>query len=103
MDINKVKSKSRAILNMYKDDEKLKPADGDFIGDLFKFHEKHAEKSKNFDHFIVGIHPQFDKTRCFFIVKKDGSREDFSMSKCVGRLEQTSFESGNPEKKTTTD
>ena len=45
MDINKVKSKSRAILNMYKDDEKLKPADQDFISDLFKFHEKYAEKS----------------------------------------------------------
>lgn len=89
MDINKVKSKSRAILNMYKDDEKLKNADQEFIGDIFKFHENYTNKSKDLDHFIVGVHPEFNKTRCFFIVRKDGSKEDFSVSKCVMRLEQT--------------
>jgi len=89
MDINKVKSKSRAILNMYKDDEKLKQADTDFIQDIFKFHENYQTKSKEFDHFIVGIHPEFIKTRCFFIVRKDGTRDDFSVSKCVMRLENT--------------
>jgi len=90
MDINKVKSKSRAILNMYKDDEELKKNDADFIGDVFKFHEKYAEKSKNFDHFIVGVHPDYSKTRCFFLVKKDGAREDFSVSKCIMKLEESS-------------
>lgn len=87
MDIDKVKSKSRAILNMYKDDEKLKVGDGDFLTDIFKFHERHAEKSKGLDHFVVGVHPQFDKTRCFFAVKKDGSKEDFSLNKCIVKLE----------------
>lgn len=89
MDINKVKSKSKAILNMYKDDEKLKKADEDFIRDIFKFHENHANKSKDLDHFIVNVHPEYNKTRCFFIVRKDGSKEDFSVSKCLMRLEQT--------------
>jgi len=90
MDINKVKSKSRAILNSYKDDEKLKKADEEFIEAIFKFHENYKTKSKDFDHFIVGVHPEFNKTRCFFIVRKDESKEDFSVSKCIMKLEHTS-------------
>jgi len=83
MDINKVKSKSRAILNIKKDGEVLDKADGDFMAELLKFHDKHEEKAKGLDHFEVGPHPEFTKTRCFFIVKKDGSKEDFSVSKCI--------------------
>ena len=87
MDINKVKSKSRAILNMYKDGEKLKQADEDFITDIFKFHDNYENKSKDFDHFVVDVHPEYNKTRCFFITRKDGAKEDFSVSKCVMKLE----------------
>ena len=83
MDINKVKSKSRAILNLMKDGETLEKADADFMQEILKFHEKHEDKMKNFDHFEVGVHPEFNKTRCFFVVKKDGKKEDFSVSKCI--------------------
>jgi len=38
---------------------------------------------KGFDHFEVHPHPEFNKTRCFFVVKADGSKEDFSVSKCI--------------------
>lgn len=87
MDINKVKSKARAILNNMKDHEKLGEADAAFMTDLLKFHDKADEKAKNLDFFEVGAHPEFQKTRCFFVVKKDGSKEDFSVSKCVANLE----------------
>jgi len=40
-----------------------------------------------FDHFEVGCHPEFTKTRCFFTVKADGTKEDFSVSKCIANLE----------------
>ena len=43
-DINKVKSKARAILNLKKDGEKLTGNDEEFIKELIKFHEKHDEK-----------------------------------------------------------
>lgn len=41
MDINKVKSKSRAILNNMKDGEKLDQEDTDFMNEILKFHEKY--------------------------------------------------------------
>ena len=82
-DINKVKSKSRAILNLLKDGETLEEADAQFMTEILKFHDKHDEKMKDYDHFEVGVHPEFVKTRCFFVVKKDGKKEDFSVSKCI--------------------
>ena len=87
LDINKVKSKSRAILNLKKDGEKLEGNDADFMKELIDFHEKKDKKLNDFDHFEVGVHPQFDKTRCFFVVRKDGTKEDFSVTKCIQALE----------------
>jgi hypothetical protein len=90
MDINKVKSKARAILNMVKDGEKLETEDEAFIKELLKFHQKYEQKLKDFSHFEVGLHPEYNKTRCFFVVRKDGAKEDFSVSKCILSLESHS-------------
>lgn len=87
MDINKVKSKSRAILNIRRDGEKLDEADEAFMKEIIRHHHTYDSKFKDFDKFEVGIHPDFNKTRCFFVVKKDGTKEDFSVSKCINNLE----------------
>ena len=86
--MNKVKSKSRAILNLKKDKEKLTGNDEEFMKEIIKFHTKGEEKLKDFDHFIVDEHPNFDKTRCFFVVRKNGDKEDFSVGKCIQNLEK---------------
>jgi DNA-directed RNA polymerase-5 subunit 1 len=86
-DINKVKSKSRAILNLKKDGEKIEGNDSDFLKELLQLHEKSETKLKNFSHFEAGVHPLYEKTRCFFVVRTDGSKEDFSVTKCIVNLE----------------
>lgn len=83
MDINKVKSKARAILNNMKDGDKLNEIDGDFLKEILKFHQKAEDKLKDYENFEVGPHPEYPKTRCFFVARKDGSKEDFSVSKCI--------------------
>lgn len=82
-DITKVKSKARAILYLKKDGEKLDGDDQAFLKELLKFHDKHDEKMKDFDGFVCGTHPTFVKTRCFFILRKNGDKEDFSVTKCI--------------------
>lgn len=82
-DINKVKSKSRTILNLKQNGDKLTGNDEDFMKELIKFHSKVDEKMKDFDHFEVGEHPLHEKTRCFFVVRKNGEKEDFSVGKCL--------------------
>jgi hypothetical protein len=34
----------------------------------------------------VGLHPEFENSRCLFIVRKDGEQIDFSFWKCVKGL-----------------
>lgn len=75
-----------------KDGDKLNEADTDFMKEILKFHAKAADKEKNFDGFVVGPHPEYSKTRCFFVLKKDGGQEDFSVSKCIMNLENQSAE-----------
>jgi hypothetical protein len=87
-DINKVKSKARAILNLKKDGEKLAGNDEEFMKELIKFHDKGDDKMKDFEGFEVGVHPDYEKTRCFFVLKKGGAKEDFSVSKCITNLEK---------------
>ena len=88
LDINKVKSKSRAILNLKKDGERLEGNDSAFVKEIISFHERASEKLRDFEAFEVGVHPVYEKTRCFFVVRKDGSKEDFSITKCIQNLEQ---------------
>ena len=89
LDINKVKSKSRAILNICKDGDKITGNDSDFLKDLIELHDKKEQKMRDFDHFEVNVHPLYEKTRCFFVVRKDGTKEDFSVTKCIQTLEHT--------------
>lgn len=56
--------------------------------ELLKFHERSAEKLKDLDYFTCDVHPVYKETRCFFAIKKDGTKEDFSFTKCLVRLEE---------------
>jgi hypothetical protein len=87
-DINKVKSKAKAILNLKKDGEKVAGNDEEFLKELLKFHDKQESKMKSFTHFEAGVHPDYEKTRCFFVVREDKTKEDFSISKCIVNLEK---------------
>ncbi|KAM1224362.1 hypothetical protein ACFX2G_044227 [Malus domestica] len=50
----------------------------------------HPEAKKNIgsgiDYITVGYHPDFESSRCLFIVQKDGTLVDFSYWKCIKGL-----------------
>jgi len=56
------------------------------LAELLKYHDKGDEKLKELKDFTVGFHPVYNKTRCFFVIKEDGTREDFSFHKCIHNL-----------------
>ena len=87
-DFNRVKSKSRAILNLKKDKERLEGAELEFIKELLRFHPKSEDKLQDLQAIEVDRHPEFFKTRCFFTVKNDGVKTDFSIQKCIQALER---------------
>lgn len=56
--------------------------DHDFVMELLKKHSKAAEKiGMGVKHFT--IEPAKGGTRCFYLTRIDGSRDDFSFLKCL--------------------
>lgn len=57
--------------------------------ELLNYHEKKDKKLSEIKHFTVGQHPEHPETRCFMVVKNDGTSEDFSCVKCINNLQQS--------------
>ncbi|KAJ1699755.1 hypothetical protein LUZ63_008267 [Rhynchospora breviuscula] len=72
----------------YDNDDRLTPEHETAILDkLLPFHPEYEKKiGCGVDYIKVGLHPQFDESRCLFIVRKDGEVEDFSFWKCIKGL-----------------
>lgn len=85
-DLTKVKSRARKILTSTKDGDKVPASDQQFLIDVLKYHRNFDEKAKNISHFTTGKPKEHDYSRCFFIVREDGSQEDFSVGKCIDRI-----------------
>jgi len=84
-DIAKIKARSRKILATTKDWEKINSPDDLFVLDLLKHHKNYESKTSNMD-FITAGKSEHDYSRCFFVMKKDGSKEDFSIGKCIDEV-----------------
>lgn len=67
---------------------KLVNPESDLMKELIKYHNKGEDKMKGFDHFEINYHPEHNDTKCFLIVRDDGSKEDFSYVKCVKKISE---------------
>jgi len=56
------------------------------LTEVLKNHPNGDKKMENYDHFTVNVHPTHADSRCFFVVKTDGTTEDFSVVKCIENL-----------------
>jgi len=68
------------------DGSKIGEPDHTYLKALLAHHSRSNEKLANLDHFTTGIHPVYSMTRCFFVVKSDGTKEDFSAAKCINSM-----------------
>ncbi|KAJ6847117.1 protein DCL, chloroplastic isoform X1 [Iris pallida] len=54
---------------------------------LLPYHPEFEKKiGSGIDFITVGFHPEFENSRCMFIVRKDGELVDFSYWKCIKGL-----------------
>lgn len=76
----------RAMLNRYRPLERVQVEDEGFLRQLFNAHPERNEKlaGQPISHFEV--HPFEHGTHCFFVVKADGSKIDFSFYTCIDAL-----------------
>ena len=84
--ISLIKQLGRKILNETKDGEKIEGKNEEFLKNIFKYHHNYEDKNKDFDYFTTGKPKDFNFSRCFFVVKKNGQKEDFSIQKCIETL-----------------
>ena len=74
----------RAMLNRYPLGGLVIGTDKDDLRALIKRHDEADEKiGCGIDHFVVDMDPEGTPTRCFHIVRTDGSRVDFSYPHCL--------------------
>jgi hypothetical protein len=86
--ISKLRNIFRDILTKTGDDDKVPEPDHSMLLELLKYHDKFEEKSEDLDHFTAGQHPEYKQTRCFMVVKKDGSKKDWSSTKCLDNIKK---------------
>nr|ABC47855.1 defective chloroplast and leaves protein [Glycine max] len=57
------------------------------IEKLLPFHPEFEKKiGSGVDYITIGYHPDFERSRCLFIVREDGELVDFSYWKCIKGL-----------------
>merc|ERR1712176_439255 len=84
LNVGALRGRVREIINSRGDGEPLKPEGSDFllIKALLQHHPKGEEKSKG----MVGLKVARSKqgeNRCFFMIREDGTEDDFSAKKCL--------------------
>jgi hypothetical protein len=77
----------------YKSGERLSPEHERIILDrLLPYHPECEKKiGRGIEYITVGYHPDFESSRCLFIVRKNGELEDFSYWKCIKGLVKKNF------------
>lgn len=86
--VHALRQRVKEILNSRSDGEQLKVDGSDYklIKALLGYHPKGDQKSKGMAGMKVGKSSQGD-SRCFWMIKDDGTEEDFSAQKCLGAIE----------------
>lgn len=84
--VDSLKAIFKALIVKTKNDAVIEEPGRSHLMELLKHHEKAEEKLKDCKDFTVGLHPEFKQTRCFFVIKNDGTKEDFSFHKCLNKL-----------------
>lgn len=81
-----MKTLFKNIISKSRNGAPLDEDSGNTLKELLKYHDNSVEKLKDLKSFTVDFHPTYKQTRCFFIVREDESREDFSLHKCLNNF-----------------
>ncbi|XP_059661700.1 DNA-directed RNA polymerase IV subunit 1 [Cornus florida] len=88
-DIQRLSQELKYMLRKYPVNHQLSDVDKSIAMMALYFHPRRIEKiGTGFQEIKIGYHSKHENTRCFLLVRTDGTVEDFSYHKCVhGALE----------------
>jgi len=84
--ITQLKTVFKNIITRTINGDRIKEPYNNMLKEILKHHANGDKKVENMDYFTVSEHPNHPDSRCFFVVKKDGTKEDFSVIKCIENL-----------------
>ncbi|KAK4253178.1 hypothetical protein QN277_010776 [Acacia crassicarpa] len=94
-DVEPIMQNIRRIMQQsgYNDGDPLAAEDQTFvIENVFEHHpDKAAKMGAGIDYVMVSRHTNFQDSRCFYLVLKDGQKQDFSYRKCLDNFLKTKF------------
>lgn len=76
----------KKAINKVRDGDKIPGDILDMLKELIVHHPNYSDKLEGTVDFEVLNHPEYKSTRCFFAVKEDGSKSEFSYHKCIQQL-----------------
>ncbi|XP_070038864.1 DNA-directed RNA polymerase IV subunit 1 isoform X1 [Nicotiana tomentosiformis] len=83
-DIKKLSQALKQMLSKYAIDRELSEADKSIVMMALHFHPRRSEKiGKGAMEIKIGYHKEYEDSRCFMLVRTDGTVEDFSYRKCL--------------------
>lgn len=89
--VKTLRSMLQDILHQSKAGDRLQGRDVELLKEVLTFHPHSADKvGKGVEGFKVDASLHEKGSNCFWVLRKDGSTEDFSMRKCMEVLEKTS-------------
>mmetsp|Transcript_28741 Transcript_28741/g.28422 ORF Transcript_28741/g.28422 Transcript_28741/m.28422 type:complete len:147 (-) Transcript_28741:8-448(-) len=84
--VAKLKDYLKSLLNSSPEGKPVDPQYHTLLEALLKLHPEFESKSVGLKTFSVDKHPSHPESKCFFIIREDGSQEDFSVTKCLEQL-----------------
>ena len=84
--LDALKAVFKALIVKTKNEEVIPEPGRSQLLELLKHHEHGEEKLKGVKDFTVSLHPEYKQTRCFFVLRDDGTKEDFSFHKCLNNM-----------------
>ncbi|KAI9112831.1 hypothetical protein K1719_016148 [Acacia pycnantha] len=94
-DVEPIMQNIRRIMQQsgYNDGDPLAAEDQTFvIENVFEHHpDKAAKMGAGIDYVMVSRHTNFQDSRCFYLVLKDGQKQDFSYRKCLDNFLKTKY------------
>lgn len=84
--VSKLRSYLKSLLNATPEGQNVDPQYHNCLQAVLKLHPNYESKAANMKTFYVDKHPEHTESKCFFVVKQDNSKEDFSIVKCLAQL-----------------
>lgn len=84
-DIRQLKNHLKLIVNKTKNGDVLDEKNFLLVNEILKHHPGRHTMG-NIVQIKVDVHPQYKTSRCYIMVKDDGTEQDFSFHKCLNNI-----------------